>query len=46
MNILHIQQDLEGVSGSKQASVLNITRLYMQGLLRVPNMSGYGLSNA
>ena len=49
MNILHIQQDLEGAWVSKQARVLNITRLYMQGLLRVPNMSGYGsipLSNA
>ena len=36
-------------SGSKNIRVLNMTRLYMQGLRRVPNMSDYGsirLSNA
>ena len=39
---LNFQQDLENALGSKWAKVLNIARLYIQGLRRVPNMSDYG----
>ena len=38
----HVQKAFEDTSGSKQARVLNMARLYMQGLRRVPNMSDYG----
>ena len=39
---LNFQQDLENALGSKWAKVLNIARLYIQGLRRIPNMSDYG----
>ena len=49
MIILHVQQNFEDASGSKKARVLNMARLYMQGLRRVPNVFDYGsicLNNA
>ena len=49
MIILHVQRDFEDASGSKKARVLNMERLYMQGLCRVPNIFDYGsiyLNNA
>ena len=36
--ILHIQQAFEDASGCKYAKVLNMTRLYIQGLHKVLNM--------
>ena len=42
MMILHVRQDFKDAWGSKQARVLNMARLYMQGLRRVPNLSDYG----
>ena len=42
MITLHVQQVFEDVSVFKLATVLNMVRLYMQGLHRVPNMSDYG----
>ena len=39
--ILHVRQVFEDASGSKEARVLNIARLYMQGLHRVLNMPEY-----
>ena len=36
----------EDASGSKFARVLNMARLYKEGLHRVLNMSEYGLNNA
>ena len=47
--ILHAPQTFEDVLGSKCARVLNMTRLHMQGLNRVLNLSEYGsicLNNA
>ena len=41
MIILHVQQDFEDASGSKGTRVLNMARLCMQGLDRVPNLSDY-----
>ena len=38
MIILHLQQTFEDASGSKCDRVLNMARLYMQGLRRVPNI--------
>ena len=40
--ILHVRQAFEDASGSKQARVLHMARLYKQGLRRVRNMSDYG----
>ena len=42
MNILNVRQAFEDTSDSKLARVLNIGRLYMQGLRRFLNMSDYG----
>ena len=42
MIILHVRQAFEDTSGSKYARVLNMARLHMQGLRRVPNISHYG----
>ena len=42
MVILHVRLAFEDASGSTCARVLNMARVYMQGLRRVPNMSGYG----
>ena len=42
MIILKVRQAFEDASGSKLVRVLNMARLYMQGLGRVPNMSDYG----
>ena len=42
--ILHVREDFEDASGSKWAAVLNMGRLFMQGLYRVLNMSEYGLT--
>ena len=41
MIVLHRWQVFEEISASKKASILNVARLYMQGLRRIPNMSGY-----
>ena len=49
MIILHVQKAFEDVSSSKRVRVLNMARLHMLGLRRVPNMSDYGsihLNNA
>ena len=37
MIMLNVRQDFEGAFGFKQARVLNMARLYMQGLRRVPD---------
>ena len=42
MIILYVRQAFEYTSGSKQASVLNVAQLYLQGLRKAPNISGYG----
>ena len=39
--ILHFRQAFEFASGSKYARVLNIARMYIQGLQRVLDMSEY-----
>ena len=41
--MLHVREDFEDATGSKWAAVLNVGRLYMQGLYRVLNMAEYGL---
>ena len=49
MIILNFWQAFGDALGSKEVKVLNVSRLYMQGLLRVPNISDYGsirLNNA
>ena len=49
MIILNFRQAFGDALGSKEVRVLNVSRLYMQGLLRVPNMSDCGsirLNNA
>ena len=49
MIILCVRQAFEYTSGSKQASVLNMSQMYLQGLCKAPNISGYGtirLNNA
>ena len=39
---LIFRQDFEDVSSSKYARILNVTRLYMQGLHSVLNIPEYG----
>ena len=39
--ILHVWQVFEDVPGSKCAKVVNMARMYMQGLHRFPNISEY-----
>ena len=42
MIILHVQQAFEDASCSKNARVLNMVWLYIQGLRRALNMFDYG----
>ena len=49
MIILDAGQNFEDASGSKKVRVLNMARLYMLGLRKVPNVFDYGsicLNNA
>ena len=42
MIIVHVRQAFKDTSGSKSGRVLNVTRLYVQELRRVPDMFEYG----
>ena len=49
MIILYVKQDFEDASGSKKSRILNMARLYVQGLRRVSIIFDYGsiwLNNA